>query len=113
MSGRHGPEEQPDDGGPLFAKKPMRFDGADYVHERDSHRLTGQILEIYALMSDGRWRTLAAIESATGAPQASVSAQLRNLRKKRFGEHTIDRRHVGGGLYEYRIHVGYDVGHEV
>lgn len=79
-----------------------RFDGADIDDERDTPRLTGQLARILAYVRDGRWHTLAAISAATGAPEASVSAQLRNARKARFGGHTIKRQHIGVGLYEYR-----------
>ena len=82
-----------------------RFDGDDYEHNRDAPRLRGQILRIFDLMKDGQWRTFDAIAVATGDPQASISAQLRNLRKQRFGGHTVHRRHVGEGLYEYRLEV--------
>ncbi len=85
-----------------LAQRP-RFDGpADDI---DARRLTGQILRIHELISDGRWRTLAEIEAETGDPQASISAQLRNLRKARFGSHTIERRRRGPGTYEYRLAV--------
>ncbi len=80
-----------------------RFDGADVDDERDTPRLTGQLRAILDLMADHRWRTLSAIAATTGAPEASVSAQLRNARKARFGSHTVERRHVCNGLYEYRL----------
>lgn len=83
-----------------------KFDGADYDHSRDAPRLSAQLQRVYDLMEDGHWRTLAEISSATNDPPASVSAQLRHLRKERFGGHTVDRRHRGDkadGLYEYRL----------
>jgi hypothetical protein len=58
---------------------------------------------IRKLMVDGQWRSLGQIENVTGHPQASISAQLRHLRKKRFGSHVVERRHMGKGLYEYRV----------
>jgi hypothetical protein len=70
----------------------FRFAGSDYDRELDDARLTGQILRVYDLMKDGHWRTLAEIEAQTGDPQASISAQLRHLRKRRFGYHTVNRR---------------------
>ena len=76
------------------------FAGADYVAERDRARLTGQLERIFKVIADGAWRTLEQISVAADAPHASASAQLRNLRK--IG-HVIDRRHVGAGLYEYRL----------
>lgn len=84
----------------LERTKPV-FAGSDVDMNRDAKRLTGQILDIYNLMKDGEWRTLGGIEAATGHGQASVSAQLRNLRKRDFGLHTIEKRHLGRGLYEY------------
>jgi hypothetical protein len=81
----------------------QRFDGDDYVDERDRTRLRGQILRIFTLMSDHAWRTLQEITDTTGDPHSSVSAQLRNLRKARFGHHTVDREHLGHGLYRYRV----------
>lgn len=81
----------------------FRFDGADYLPERDNKRLGDQLKDIYNLMSDGVWRTLSDIERITGHPQASISAQLRHLRKPRFGGFTVERRYVSHGLYEYRL----------
>ena len=54
-------------------------------------------------MLDGRWRTLGDIATLTGYPEASISAQLRHLRKERFGRHRVEKRHAGNGLYEYRL----------
>ena len=82
------------------------FDGPDYQPELDFTRLTGQIKRIFILMADSKWRTLAEIASATHAPSPSVSAQLRHLRKPRFGAHKVERRrrgNAGRGLYEYRL----------
>lgn len=80
-----------------------RFNGSDYVHERDAARLTGQLERVKELMKDGQWRSLPAIAKATGDPEASISAQLRHLRKDRFGGHFVDKRYQGHGLYEYRL----------
>lgn len=79
------------------------FDGADYKPGRDDVRLTGQLERIYSVMRDGMWRSLPAIENETGAPQASISAQLRNLRKARFGGHRVDKEYIGTGVYLYRL----------
>jgi hypothetical protein len=64
-------------------------------------------------MCDGEWRTLSEINEGTksernplGDPPASISAQLRHFRKKRFGSHLVDKRRRGddaGGLWEYRL----------
>lgn len=83
-----------------------KFNGSDYESEKDNVRLTGQIERVYNLMIDGQWRTLNEIETATGDPAASISAQLRHLRKERFGSHTVEKRARGErehGLFEYRL----------
>jgi hypothetical protein len=87
----------------LDSYRPHRFDGPAYVPERDDARLSGQIERVYRLMRDGEWRTLDEIARATGDPQASVSAQLRHLRKARFGGHRVDREYDGAGLHRYRL----------
>lgn len=81
------------------------FQGADYVPEKDKVRLTGQIHRVFDCMKDGRWRTFYEIEAITKDPQASISAQLRNLRKDRFGRHTVNKRRTtkNGGTYEYQL----------
>lgn len=83
-----------------------RFNGSDYDSAKDQDRLTGQIKRIFDLMKDGSWRTLSEIEHSTGDPPASISAQLRHLRKPRFGGFLVDKRRRGAaesGLFEYRL----------
>lgn len=79
------------------------FDGDTIEPERDNGRLFAQLKRVKELMSDGRWRTLADISEAVGDPPASVSARLRDLRKKRWGSLTVERRHKSKGLFEYRL----------
>jgi len=89
---------------PLFTE--AHFNGPDYDAGLDKSRLTGQIRAIYQLMIDGNWRTLSEIERLTGYPQASISAQLRHLRKDRFGGNQVDKRRRGdrkSGLFEYQL----------
>lgn len=80
------------------------FNGPD-LSKDDEQRLVGQMKRVYDCMKDGQWRTLKQIAEITSAPEASVSAQLRNLRKPRFGGHVVERQNLGGGLYEYRLNV--------
>ena len=61
------------------------FNGSDYVPERDDVRLGPQLARVYSVMKDGLPRTLRQIANATGDPEASISAQLRHLKKERFG----------------------------
>ena len=80
--------------------KTARYEGP--VNADDCARLEGQTLRIYRLMIDGNWRTLEEIHGATGDPQASVSAQLRHLRKIRFGGNIVDKQRRGN-QWEYRL----------
>ena len=79
------------------------FNGPEYKPERDKKRLTNQLEDIKKLMFDGKWRTLAEISQITGHPESSISAQLRHLRKPRFGSYTVEREHLLNGLYKYRV----------
>jgi hypothetical protein len=84
-----------------------QFDGSDYEPEEDKARLTGQIYRVYEVMREGEWKTLSEISvEASPCPQASASAQLRNLRKKRFGGHLIEKKNMGRGLWKYRLVTG-------
>lgn len=82
------------------------FNGPEYVQARDCDRLMHQHERIRSLMCDGHWRTLAEIAAVTGDPESSISAQLRHLRKPRFGSFVIERSARGDkahGLYQYRL----------
>lgn len=81
----------------------MHFKGADYYAPRDQARLSTQLERVKDAMIDGQWRSLDQIADLAQAPQTSVSAQLRNLRKPEFGSWLVDRRHIDRGLYEYRL----------
>ena len=81
------------------------FNGSNYIPKRDDIRLTGQLLRIWGVMKSGPWLTLSEIAKATGDPEASISAQLRHLRKPRFGSHTIEKMHLGDGLFAYQLTV--------
>jgi hypothetical protein len=82
------------------------FDGDTYEPDRDHERLSGQLQRVYELMRDEHWRTLEAISRNTGGTEASVSARLRDLRKDKYGAHVVERRHVVGGLWEYKMRRG-------
>ena len=80
-----------------------RFNGPEQ-DDSDQPRLMNQNEIILKLMIDGIWRTLPEIWAETGYPPASISAQLRHLRKPRFGEYQVERRiRMAPGLYEYRV----------
>ena len=79
------------------------FDGATYEPRRDFVRLNGQLLRVKNLMADGRWRTLPEIRNHVGGSEAAISARLRDLRKERYGLHTVERKSLGDGLHSYRL----------
>lgn len=83
-----------------------RFNGPDYVPALDQPRLALQIERVFAVMASMKWRTLREIESLTGDPPASISAQLRHLRKERNGSYRVEKQRRGHGkkgLFEYQL----------
>jgi hypothetical protein len=68
--------------------------------------LAGQIERVYLALSAGQWLTLPEMHQRTGDSVASISAQIRHLRKPENGAHTILKRRRGrteAGLFEYRL----------
>ncbi len=78
------------------------FDGPG-VDEADTSRLAKQLVQVRVLMADGNWRALFEISELLGYPEASISARIRDLRKARFGSHTVESRRRSQGLHEYRL----------
>ncbi len=105
--------------GPLFdSVKPKdysgclsegEFNGDTYEPKFDATRLRGEMARVYNIIKDHQWRTLYEIHLATGVhgdPEASISARLRDLRKAKFGSHTVNRRRRGDpkrGIFEYQL----------
>lgn len=82
------------------------FSGDTYEPEYDRDRLAQQLERVRTLMADSEWRTLNEIAGVTGDMVQSISARLRDFRKKRFGSHTVLRQRrgpPGDGLWEYRL----------
>lgn len=77
--------------------------GVTYNHARDSRRLTKQAQDVYAILRDGCYHTLREISLATGHPEASVSARIRECRDPKRGGFTIDKECLGRGLWRYRL----------
>lgn len=88
---------------PRIPEGETRTMGPAYDPSQDRQRLQGQMERVFRLMRDGRWRTLNEIAEVTGDPPASISAQLRHLRKPRFGKWPVEKRRVEGGLWAYRL----------
>lgn len=82
--------------------------GPSYEEAKDGARILKQIEVIRDVMLSaaecGRWLTLDEIHNLTRYPQASISADLRHCRKKRFGSYVVSkRRRNAGGTWEYQI----------
>lgn len=79
--------------------------GSTWDEARDGERIARQRARVEAVMANGDWHTLRALAEATGAPEASVSARIRDLRKPVYGANTVQRRRVpdSNGLHEYRL----------
>ena len=71
-------------------------------------KLTGKTLEVYELMKDGKFRTLADIEKATKIMQTTISATLRHLRKQKYGAHKLNKRRSIGKQYEYQLIISFN-----
>jgi len=82
---------------------PTLFDGVTINDERDNGRLQEQLTEVRLLVTNMGWWTLGEIARATGYPEASVSARLRDLRKAKFGGYSVERKYVSKGLWAYRV----------
>jgi len=83
--------------------------GVTFDAKRDTVRLNQQALDVWELMRSGGWWTLHTLSRATGHPEASISARLRDFRKDRFGSHVVHREHVTNGLWMYRLIPNPDV----
>ena len=79
--------------------------GPAYEKKKDGKRIAKQIESIREYMLSSDWKTLVEIEAALGYPQASVSAQLRHLRKARFGGYRVDKQRRTEGTWEYRVRI--------
>ncbi len=80
------------------------FDGSHYDPKVDKQRLTQQMRGVYECICKGDWKTVEEIGTVTGYPQPSISAQLRNLRKKKFGGLDVEGRcRDGTKIFEYRL----------
>lgn len=79
------------------------FDGDTYSGERDGGRLFAQLVRVRLILSDGEWHTLPELSATTGDPEASVSARIRDLRKRKWGSRIVLREYAGHGLWRYRL----------
>ncbi len=84
--------------------------GPAYDEKIDGERIRTQMEKILEgmLWSSSRnkehsWFTLQEMRLRFGYPEASISSQLRHLRKARFGGYQVMKRRRSGGLWEYLV----------
>jgi hypothetical protein len=87
-----------------FAMAATTF-GPAYDPDLDGGRVKNQmdVIRDYMLGTFPRFKTLAEIQGALNYPQASISAQLRHLRKGQFGGYRVEKQRRSKGLWEYRV----------
>ena len=85
--------------------EPSLFDaprfGTTYDDKRDRKRLNRQQRAVYDAISNKGWYTLRQISDAAHAPEASVSARLRDFRN--IHGMKVEREYLGAGLHQYRL----------
>ena len=87
---------------PLYDSLP--FGGSTYDPALDGKRLTTQFQKVKAAMLSGRWFTLEELKEIAGGTDSSISARIRDLRKKPFGGYKVEAKRKGkGGTFQYRI----------
>jgi hypothetical protein len=82
------------------------FGGETFEEPLDGDRLRKQLYKVWSVVRDNQWHTLAELSQIVDAPEASVSARLRDFRKDKFGGHVVERQRIvnGNGLHIYRVH---------
>lgn len=81
----------------------------DSVNPKDEERafkLTGDLKMIFDIMSDGQAHLVSDIAKTLDLPECSVSAQLRHLRKKKWGSKNIQRKSLTKGISFYILEDG-------
>ena len=80
--------------GKTVSKLPVQFVEADYDVQKG---------RVWKIVKDGKWHTLAEISAATGDPQPSVSARLRDFRKAKFGGHEVLEERLFDNTRRYKV----------
>ena len=87
----------------MIAMTRTDFDGATFSPLLDGPRLTSQLERVRKAMSDGKWHSLHELVGSCGGTEASVSARIRDLRKKKFYNLDVERHRADRGLWLYRV----------
>jgi DNA-directed RNA polymerase specialized sigma24 family protein len=82
------------------------FDGITFDPEQDAERLGEQMCRVLTVCLDDNWHTLSELSEKTGDPESSISARLRDVRKK-WGKAAMQSKRLkeGKGTWIYKVHV--------
>lgn len=78
----------------------------DFVNPKDAERtqkLTGDLRRVYAIMQDGKTHLVSDIAKILNLPECSVSAQIRHLRKQKYGGYNVVRKSLTKGVSIYQL----------
>ena len=71
--------------------------------EEDVPRILTQFDELLNIMLYRGWFTLSRLHDLTGIPEASISAQIRHMKKPQFGSYIVNkRRMLNSAIWEYQ-----------
>lgn len=84
----------------LLSWEPPAPKGGTFDAARDGKRLAAQAKRVLAATLNRGWRKLSDIAQETGAPEASVSARLRDIRRAGF---KVERQYQERGLWIYEV----------
>lgn len=73
------------------------------IQHKSFDAFNAQARRVWNATVNRSWITLDQVSRVTGDPVQSVSARLRDFRKEKFGQHTVERRQIDKGLFEYRV----------
>ena len=94
-----------------LAKAPPKFNGRTFESKLDGPRLTKQLDRVreYVLAIFPAWKSVYEIALALtelyeeNFPTQSISARLRDLRKRKFGSYTVEKKRRTNGTWEYLV----------
>lgn len=73
------------------------------VKHADFDKFNAQAKRVWNQTVGRGWFTLDRIAAETYDPVQSISARLRDFRKEKFGSHTVERRQIERGVFEYKV----------
>jgi hypothetical protein len=78
--------------------------GPTYDEAKDGRRIKKQheVIRDF-LLNNQNWFTLSELHALLQYPEASISAQLRHLRKVRFGSYIVEKQRRTNGTWEYKL----------